>query len=419
MNVLGWFIAVCGLVGIVFGIRMMLKQKKLGTVPFRKPSEIANSGAQAGDAKGMVSTEGSVDLGPQPLIAPMSGQPCIAYEIKVERKWEKHVATQNGSQKKTGSDVLFSESKGGVFGITDGAGTVQVDASGGIDADMDKGHQSSMKVGAIIPGTLQFGQLQMNTPAILSTDSRTVEFVGTERIVKPSPSLFALGQLVAGPAGTTLATPKGIGTGKLILSAKGREALAGTTKRNMILGYAIGGVAFVGGTVLGITGPKAQSTSCPSTIAETQTACDARVTSKSGTDHTWTVSTGGTYEISVTEPKVKLPLDSVVTVYAANGDVVAEHDEGAAGDGEKLTHTFTPGKYRINVKDRTGMTLSGGLSYKLAIGKAEASTAPAEIGNGAVEPSDTMDSKPSAAAKPSDTPAARLAPKPGSAPQKR
>jgi len=70
MNILGWFLAVCGLAGLVFGLRMMLKSKKMNTVPFKKPSDIAANGAGAADAKGMVSTEGAAQLPPQPLVAP-------------------------------------------------------------------------------------------------------------------------------------------------------------------------------------------------------------------------------------------------------------------------------------------------------------------------------------------------------------
>jgi hypothetical protein len=109
---LGWFLAVGGLIGVIFGVLQMMKGKKMGTVPFKKPSEIAQQGLQAGDAKQMVSTEGQVQPGPQKLIAPMSGQECLAYELVIERKWEKSERTENGEQKRTGSDRIHTETKG-------------------------------------------------------------------------------------------------------------------------------------------------------------------------------------------------------------------------------------------------------------------------------------------------------------------
>ena len=93
----------------------------MNAVPFRAPSQIAQMGPAAADAKGLVSTEGAV--GQQGLlVAPMSGKPCIAFEITVERKWEKSERTENGTQTKKGSSNLLSDYKGGVFALQDAPG---------------------------------------------------------------------------------------------------------------------------------------------------------------------------------------------------------------------------------------------------------------------------------------------------------
>ena len=60
MSVLGWFLSFLGFVGLVVGLLQMLKGKKMNSVPFRAPSQIAQLGPGAADAKGMVSTEGTV-----------------------------------------------------------------------------------------------------------------------------------------------------------------------------------------------------------------------------------------------------------------------------------------------------------------------------------------------------------------------
>src|SRR5262249_46415365 len=157
-----------------------------------------------------------------------------------------------GMQKKTGSGKVHGEYRGSFFQIGDGQGSITVDATKEPDSEYEKSHSSTINVGMMIPGTLTFGGFQMNTPAILRTDSRTTHFVGTEKILKPSATMYALGQLAQGPQGLALGTPAGLTTGKLIVHHQGREALAGKTKKHMILGYALGGVMFVGGTALGL-----------------------------------------------------------------------------------------------------------------------------------------------------------------------
>jgi hypothetical protein len=412
----GWFLAVCGLVGVIFGLMQMLKGKKMGTVPFKKPSEIAQQGMQAGDAKQMVSTEGQVNQGPQPLVAPMSGQQCLAYEITVERKWEKFERTENGEQKKTGSDNIHREERGTQFQITDGAGAVIVDSSGSIDADMEKTHSSTISVGMMIPGTLSFGQMQMNTPHIHG-EERTTAFVGTEKIVKISPNVYALGQLQQGSQGAMIATPKGIGTGKLILSAKGREALMGSTKKNMILGYAIGGALFVGGTLMGVLGdpPKVEpgEASCESAITDVA-ACKGRLYDAAGQTFTWTVPANGTYSVSVKQPPVKYPIYGDLTITDGTGKVVGHDVAHSKGDTAKVTQPFPAGTYKIVVKDRDGgiefKTLKGGFGYQLVIEKQGGGAAPAASGAAAAgtgaAPAAAKPSATPAAAKPSATPAA-------------
>src|SRR5262245_25730780 len=145
MSVLGWFLAVGGLAGIVFALRMMMKAKKMQSVPFRTPSEIAKDGQSAADAKGMVSTEGNAEPGQQPLTAPMSGQPCLAYEIKIERKWEKQIQTEKGFEKKTGTDKVLTQYQGSQFRISDGSGAVDVDAAKEPDAAFENSHSSTIK----------------------------------------------------------------------------------------------------------------------------------------------------------------------------------------------------------------------------------------------------------------------------------
>jgi len=374
MSVLGWFLSLLGFVGLVVGLLQMLKGKKMNAVPFRAPSQIAQLGQGAADAKGLVSTEGTVNQ-QNLLIAPMSGKPCLAFEITVERKWEKTERTENGTETKKGSSNILSDYKGGIFALQDAQGTVLVDASARPDASFDKAHTSGVNVGILgmIPSTLQFGGFQMSTPLILDTEGRTTGFEGTEKIIPPSPNLYALGALAMGPQGPVMHTPKGIGTGKLILSTKGRAALVKSTKRNMTLGYALGGVMFVGGTALGIFGPAPDpstasgSSSCSSTLTTDAVACNGRMYERDGYDMKWTVPTAGEYTLTVSQPKVKYPIDPALTVKDATGKELA-HDVGISKGAEaKVTQKFEAGTYTINVKDTFNDKVKGGYGFHLDI----------------------------------------------------
>ncbi|MFO0679360.1 MAG: GIDE domain-containing protein [Polyangiaceae bacterium] len=368
MNLVGWFLAFAGLVGVLFGFLQMRKGGKLASVPFKSPSDIAKSGASAADSAGLVSTEGAVVDGPHLLVAPMSGKPCLSYEITVERSWEKHEVTQNGTEKKTGKENVFTERRGAIVPVRDASAEVRIDFSGALDADLEGAHESKINVGTVIPGTLGFGQMQLNTPDIRSKDSRTVAFVGKEKIVPPSATLFALGALDMDASGAVIRTPKGM-TGKLIASTKGREVLVGKTKRNMKLGYGIGGVVALAGTLLGVFGPKAESNGCPSDLATITKACDGRVSLASGETHKLHVDAPAMVTLTATPAAVKLPLSATLIVTDSSGKVVEEDEQHEPGKAATVKARLAAGDYTVTVKDTYETSLKGGFGYALALTK--------------------------------------------------
>ena len=420
MSVLGWFLSFAGFVGLIVGLLQMLKGKKLNSVPFRAPSQIAQLGPGAADAKGMVSTEGTVSQ--QGLLtAPMSGKPCLAFEITVERKYETTERTENGTETKKGSTSIFSDYQGGIFALQDGQGTVMVDATTKPDASFEKAHSSGVNVGilGLIPGTLQFGNFQMNTP-LLTGEGRTTGFEGIEKIVPPSPNLYALGALAMGPQGPVVHTPKGIGTGKLILSSKGRASLVKSTKRNMILGYAIGGVMFVGGTALGIFGPapdmSASAASCSSTLATDVVACDGRMYDRDGYDMKWTIPTAGEYTLTVSQPNVKYPIDPSLTVKDATGKELAHNDGIAKGAEAKATLKLEPGTYTVNVRDVFHDKVKGGYGFHLDIARSPDAPAPTPVASASITSADVKPAAKAASPAVKGGPAKSAAPKAGAAP---
>jgi hypothetical protein len=242
-----------GLAGLIFGLLQKRKSGKLASVPFHPASRIAQMGQSAADPKGMVSTEGQTVLSNTPLIAPMSGKPCIAYEIEIVQEYEYYEQTDQGTQTRTKSETSMKEFKGSIFQVSDGQGGVFVDAQKQPDASMNQSFRHRMDIGMMIPGQLQFGQAVFNTP-MLSTEGPVKAFIGTERIIEPAPVMFVMGQLAQGPMGLAISEPKGMLSGKLLLAPKSREAMLGAAARNAKIGLIAGAALIVVGGILGVVG---------------------------------------------------------------------------------------------------------------------------------------------------------------------
>jgi hypothetical protein len=149
-----------------------------------------------------------------------------------------------------------------------------------------------------------------------------------------------------------------------------------STKRNMILGYAAGGVLFVGGTALGIFGPASESSAsgaptCESKLASDVTSCDGRIYAKNGEDYTWTIAKPAEYTLTLRQPKVKYPIDGTLTIKDQTGAQVAYNDGGSPGADAKIKQRFEAGTYTINVRDFAKSTVKGGYSFHLEIAKTE------------------------------------------------
>jgi hypothetical protein len=249
----GVLLGLVGVVGIVFGLLQKRKSGKIGAIPFHPPSRIMQMGQSAADAKGMVSTEGQAVLSNTPLIAPMSGKPCIAYEIEIVQEYEYYEQTDQGTQTRTKSETSLKEFKGSIFQLSDGQGGVFVDAQKMPDASMEQSFRHRMDIGMMIPGQLQFGQGVFNTP-LLSTEGPVKAFIGIERIIEPAPKMFVMGQLAQGPMGLAIGEPKGMLSGKMMIAPKSRDALLGAASRNAKIGL-IAGAAMIGvGGIMGVVG---------------------------------------------------------------------------------------------------------------------------------------------------------------------
>jgi hypothetical protein len=223
---IGGLLIAIAVIALIYWLIMARKTGKIRDIPFRKPSEIAQQGSAAGDAKGLASCEGQVQG--QPINAPMSGQPCLYWEIEITRAWEKYSTDSNGnSTTSSGTTSAVTEKGGTIFGLTDGAGTVGVDCTKKPDTDLKDSHSSEVRIGMLLPGELQFGNLRTQVPHLPSGEN-VKAFRGKEKILPFSQgqTLFALGKVAQGPHGPMLTE---MGWSSLMISDKGRDATLGSS----------------------------------------------------------------------------------------------------------------------------------------------------------------------------------------------
>jgi len=359
MQYLGFFLLALAIGGLVFGILQRSKMKKILAAPFKKTGEIA-SNPQVADAKGTVSCEGAIQV-QQPLVAPCSGKPCVYYEIKVERMWEKTVNTENGTKTEKGTSTVTTTEQGSQFYVNDGSGPVGVDAREKVDTDLTKAFEQAQNVSY---GDLVFGQYSVHVP-YSGGDERTVSIRAIEKILPAEGSLFVMGKL----AGGAITKQDGM-LGKVLISTKGRDKLVGSTKRNSILGFVAGGVMFAGGLPMSIFGEAPKDYCANLENAMTESVCSDRMYDDSAKTYEWKVTKAGAYKIEVkpTGTSAGHRLWPEVTVTKDGKEL--ESAASPAGGFAKLSFAFEKGTYKIQVKEQTPgwiKNLKGGAGYTMDI----------------------------------------------------
>ncbi len=404
--VVGLIISVLGLVGVIFGVLQWTKMKKILAAPFKKTGEIA-ANPQVADAKGMVSCEGAIQV-QQPLIAPCSGKPCIYYEIKVERMWEKQESTEDGVKTKKGTSTVTTTEQGSQFYLNDGSGPVGVDAREKVDSDLTKSFEQAQNVSY---GDLVFGSYQCHVP-YSGGDERTTSVRAIEKIVPADGNLYVMGKL----AGGVITKQDGM-LGKVLVSTKGRDALVGSTKRNAILGFALGGVIGVAGIPVGLMMPEGKNYCENMTDALKEGVCTDRFTSNSGKTHEWKVTKDGAFKITVkgTGKSEMMRLWPKV--------VVTKGGEELGTDGSHATATVLlgaeKGTYSIKVTDVDQAhvaKLSGGAGYELDIKEVKGAEAEGLL---KMKKGDDEAEKKDEPAAEEEKPAEKPAAKPTAAPKKK
>lgn len=114
---MGVLLLIVGLAVLGFGAYNMMAAKRVLAAPFKKTGELAKNPVSE-DPKGAMSTEGKVVPPAQQLLSPASKQPCLAYELKIERMYEKTETTQDGTKTVKGTETLDTiKGAGGTQGL--------------------------------------------------------------------------------------------------------------------------------------------------------------------------------------------------------------------------------------------------------------------------------------------------------------
>jgi hypothetical protein len=232
----GMAIVALGIIGIIWGVFQKIKAGRVADAPFVKTGEAAARGLQVASPKGAISVEGAVSCA-EPVIAPMSGEPCLWYHLKSKVSWK------DGDSER--SKDLDDQKVAAAFSVDDGSGAVFVEASEGGDFEPTRSKKDSKKVGLLagITGTeLKFGNYAITTGIGSMEENYEVE----ETYLPLQPRLYVCGK----------ATDRGVVTSpdwrQLLLSNKTRDELLGSAQKTAKMSLIGGGLAFAVGSGLAV-----------------------------------------------------------------------------------------------------------------------------------------------------------------------
>lgn len=242
MAAIGSLIVAIGIIVMIWGGFQKYKAERLLKAPFHTTGEVASKGEQVAGPKGAISTEGKV-VCPQLLTSPCTGTACLYYELKVVGTWKDGDATK--------SKDYVEEKVAAAFSLDDGSGPVLVDAAKGGDFDLEKTFDETKKEGfladlksAVGKGEpIMFGQYAFANPPM----SKANKFHCTERVFKAPEKLYVNGRFADGG----ISSPS---WASLILSAKSRDELLGSTAKGAKNFLMYGGIAVGVGILVGVIG---------------------------------------------------------------------------------------------------------------------------------------------------------------------
>lgn len=291
LQTVGTIIVVLGIIATIWGIFQKVKAGRVTDAPLVPTGDAARRGREIAGPKGQISAQGAV-LCQQPLIAPVSGTPCLYYQVRCVAEWKA------GSKNK--SKILDDQKVAAQFAIDDGSGPVWVDARDGGDFEP---RQSKVQtkgaglLGGLTGGDLMFGSYTVSTGALSLGTKYRVE----ETVMPLVTRAYACGRISDEGA---IAAP---GWRALLLSNKSRDELLSSATKGAKISLIAGAASLVVGAGLAVV---AQFTAKDEPIAPTTTSASLRSRDRK-TDETSPTSTlapaFGTPTSTSVSPRATLP----------------------------------------------------------------------------------------------------------------
>lgn len=245
---------------LIFAIVHIVQRRKIGHLLTAKQTtigELANTAnAVAGELGGGGFEEMSALMGtvqcPEPLVAPLSGRPCLYYSMSVKRRYEEDYEREDSEgnrrmETRRGTETMSTQSEGTAFALVDASGTLPVHADG-IDwsaqietVDRFEPQQGGLNIG--------FGRFSMTVTAP-GGRRRTLGYEYEEHIV-PVDGQFTVVGLVSDKSG---ALAIGRGGPLFTLTRKTRDELIGSAKGTAHWTGIASGIGLIVGAILTIVG---------------------------------------------------------------------------------------------------------------------------------------------------------------------
>jgi hypothetical protein len=215
---IGGVLLICGIVAFIWGIINKLRVGRVSGAPLVKTGDAARQGMAIAGERGAVSVEGAVRC-EQPLRSPVTGTPCLFYELRVTKSWK------DGETEKT--KELTHDKRAAAFTVDDGSGPVAIDATQGGDFEPVETKRESKGTGlmaGLTGGEVVFGAYKVE--AGMLTLGSGLKFHVEERVLPVVPKLYVCGK--AGDGGGSIGSPS---WRQLILSNKSRDEILGAAAK--------------------------------------------------------------------------------------------------------------------------------------------------------------------------------------------
>lgn len=244
----------------IFAVVHVVQRRKIGHLLTAKQTtigELANTArAVAGELGGggfeeMAALTGTVKCD-SPLVAPLSGRPCLHYSMSVKRRYEEDYERQDGNGNRVhdtrrGTETMSTQSESTGFVLVDASGTLPVDADGlDHNARIETVDRFEPEHGGLNIG---FGRFSMTVSAPMGR-RRTLGYEYEEHIVPVDGQFTAVGR-VSDKSGRLA---MGRGGPIFTLSRQSRDEQIGSAKGTAHWTGIASGIGLIVGAILTIVG---------------------------------------------------------------------------------------------------------------------------------------------------------------------